>query len=156
MAELTGVFIEKPHIHWAGHRPFAMARLTSEYADALEELAISKESEIKSLPIDPRWETIADRNPTTSRYPSYSAFLLSPLTLPLFFAIQETYRHLLQALDQKPAARFIQCWYNIHRADDLLLRHKHPYAFIGTFSAYAEGSVTRYGDSRDPADSDDH
>ena len=151
---IMNMFVEEPHVTWFKDRPFAFSRLTDQYADALEALAIAKESEIESLPVDPGWEPIADRNPTTSRYSSYSAFLLSPLTLPLFFAIRATYRQLLRELDQQPAPRFIQCWYNIHRAGASLVRHKHPYAFIGTFSAYADGSVTRYGNSRDPGESD--
>ena len=154
MSKSIDVFVEKPRIEWAGDRPFAFSRLTDQYADALEKLAVAKESEVQSLPVDPGWEKIADTNPTTSRYSSYSAFLLSPLTLPLFFAIRETYRHLLEELGKKSSPRFIQCWYNIHRIGNSLVRHKHPYAFIGTFSAYAEGSVTRYGHSRDPDESD--
>jgi hypothetical protein len=154
MSEMTNLIVEKPHIEWSGDRPFAFSRLTEQYANALEKLALEKEAEITSLPVNQGWETVADRNPTTSRFGSYSAFLLSPLTLPLFFAIQELYRFLLQELDQKPAPRFIQCWYNIHRIGDSLVRHKHVYPFIGTFSACAEGSVTRYGRSKEPDPSD--
>src|SRR5690242_13234566 len=112
MSGLNELFIEKPHVTWLGDRPFAFSRLAEQYAGALEELAIAKEGEIKSLPTDPRWESIAERNPTTSRYSFYSAFLLSPLTLSLFFATRETYRHLLRELRQEPSPRFIQCWYN--------------------------------------------
>ena len=154
MSELADLFVEKPHVDWMEDRPFAFSRLTDQYANALEKLAVAKENEIKLCPVDPRWEKIADKNPTTARYSSYSVFLLSPLTLPLFFAIRETYKQLLLELKENPYPRFIQCWCNIHRAAESLARHKHPYSFIGTFSAYAEGSTTRYGNSRDPSTTD--
>ncbi|HET7085474.1 MAG TPA: hypothetical protein VFI23_11935 [Rhizomicrobium sp.] len=120
----------------------------------LEDLALAKESTVCTLPVSDGWSSIAHKNPTTARYSSYSAFLLSPATLPLFFAIRETYRHLLRAIDQEPVPRFIQCWYNIHRCAHSLVRHKHNYPFIGTFSAHAEGSTTRYGRSRDTSEAD--
>ena len=154
MSALAGHFVELPHVDWQDGRPFATSRLSVRYANLLENLAIAKENVVKALPVDPGWEKIADKNPTTARYSAYSAFLLSPSTLPLFFAIRETYRHLLRELDQQPAPRFIQCWYNIHRSGESLVRHKHPYAFIGTFSAHAEGSETRYGKTRDTDESD--
>lgn len=147
-------FVESPRVEWAAGRPFAVSRLSSEYALTLEKLAIGKESEIKSLPVSPGWEPIADKNPTTARYSSYSAFLISPMTLPLYFAIHRTYRLLLDELKLRPEPRFIQCWYDIHRAGEALVRHKHPYPFIGTFSCHSEGSETRYGGTRERGDSD--
>ncbi len=134
--------------------PFRFSHLSPEYSDELEKLAAAKEDDIKSLPVDSGWLKIAEKNPTTARYSSYSVFLLSPRTLPLFFAVRETYWHLLRELGQKPAPRYIQSWYNIHRGVKSLVRHKHPYPFIGTFSAHAEGSTTRYGNSREPSDTD--
>jgi hypothetical protein len=150
----THHFVELPHVDWKDGRPFAISRLSDKYANVLENLALTKESVVKALPVSPGWEPVADKNPTTARYASYSAFLLSPITLPLFFAIRETYLHLLRALDQKPAPRFIQCWYNVHRGGESLFRHRHPYPFIGTFSAHAEGSETRYGKTRKASESD--
>jgi hypothetical protein len=120
----------------------------------LENLALAKELAIKVLPVSPGWEPIAQQNPTTARYSRYSAFLLDQTALTLFFAIRETYLHLLRALDQPSAPRFIQCWYNVHRSGQSLVRHKHPYPFIGTFSAHAEGSETRYGKTRETSESD--
>ena len=154
MSRLANHFVELPHVDWKAGRPFATSRLNPRYASTLENLALTKESAIKALPISPGWEPIADKNPTTARYSSYSVFLISPLTLPLFFAIRETYLHLLQALDQQPAPRFIQCWYNVHRGGESLVRHKHPYPFIGTSSAHATGSETRYGRTRQTDESD--
>jgi hypothetical protein len=154
VSKLADHFVDLPHVEWEDGRPFAISRLSEEYANILEELALAKENAIKTLPISPGWEPIAKNNPTTARYSSYSAFLLSPVTLPLFFAIRETYRQLLQALRQEPAPRFIQCWYNVHRVEEALVRHKHPYPFIGTFSAHAEGSETRYGKTRETSASD--
>ena len=154
MPLLANQFVESPHVDWKDGRPFAISRLSAKYANTLENLALAKESAIKALPISPGWEPIADKNPTTARYSSYSVFLISPLTLPLFFAIRETYLHLLQALDQRPSPKFIQCWYNVHRGGESLVRHKHPYPFIGTFSAHAAGSETRYGKTRETDKSD--
>jgi hypothetical protein len=154
MSGQADYFVEPPRVDWKDGRPFAVSRLSTEYANLLETLALSKENVIKERPVSPGWEPIADRNPTTARYSSYSVFLLSQTTLILFFAIRETYRHLLRELDQQPTPRFIQCWYNIHRVGDSLVRHKHPYPFIGTFSAHAEDSVTRYGKTRETSDSD--
>jgi hypothetical protein len=154
MPGVLGQFVEQPHVDFRDGRPYAVARLGEDYADHLERLALEKESGVMQLPVSPGWQPIADKNPTTARYASYSAFLLSEATLPLFFAIRETYLCLLQVLNLRQEARFIQCWYNIHRAGDALVRHKHPYAFIGTFSAHAEGSETRYGRTRETNDSD--
>jgi len=151
---LSEYFAEPPHIEWFGDRPFAFSRLSREYAERLEKAAIAKEDDIKALPVSPGWETVAEINPTTARFSRYSAFLIMPVTLPLFFAIRETYWHLLEALDQKPAGRFIQCWFNIHRSGQSLPRHHHVYPFIGTFSAHAEGGETRYGNSKQESDSD--
>jgi len=147
-------FAELPRVDWCEGRPFAVARLDSQYAKALEDMALAKESSVKALPISQGWEPIAEQNPTTARYASYSAFLLSPVTLPLYFAIRETYRHLLEALGQQHAPRFIQCWYNVHRGGESLIRHKHPYPFIGTFSAHSAGSYTRYGRTKEASESD--
>ena len=154
MSGLTDHFVELPHVDWKDGRPFAISRLSSKYASLLEDLALSKENVIKALPVAPGWERFVEKNPTTARYSSYSVFHLSPNTLPLFFAIRETYLHLLGALGQNTAPRFIQCWYNIHRAGESLGRHKHPYSFIGTFSAHAEGSETRYGNTKETSESD--
>jgi hypothetical protein len=151
---LSDYFVEQPHIEWFGDRPFAFSRLNQDYAEHLEKAALSKEEAIKSLPVTPGWETAADTSPTTARFSRYSAFIIVPATLPLFFAIRETYLHLLAALDQKPAPRFIQCWYNIHRIGQSLPRHQHVYPFIGTFSAYAEGSETRYGNRKEESPED--
>jgi len=147
-------FVESPRIDWKNGRPYATARLSSDYAMSLETLALAKEKDIKSLPVTPGWERAAETSPTTVRYSNYSAFLLSPETLPLFFAIRETYHHLLRELKQEPVPRFIQCWYNVHRCGASLLRHRHPYPFIGTFSAHSEGSATRYGNTKEPSRSD--
>ena len=154
MSTLAEYFAEPPHIEWFRDRPFAFSRLTKEYAERLEKAAIAKEEEIKTLPVSQGWETAAEANPTTARWSRYSSFLIMPVTLPLYFAIRETYVHLLQALDQKPAARFIQCWFNIHRSGHSLPRHHHVYPFIGTFSAHAEGSETRYGNSKEETEAD--
>ena len=147
-------FVELPRVEWKDGRPFAISRLSKGYASKLENLALTKEDAIKALPISEGWEKYAEKNPTTARYSSYSVFLLSPTTHVLFFAIRETYLHLLRELNLQPAPRYIQCWYNIHRGGELLGRHKHPYPFIGTFSAYAEGSETRYGKTKETSDSD--
>jgi len=151
---LADHLVEPPHVEWANSRPFVFSRLSDEYAKALEDLALAKENFVKTLPVTKGWETIADKNPTTARFSSFSAFLLSSITLPLYFAIRETYLHLLQELDQQPAPRFIQCWYNIHRRGASLVRHCHVYPFIGTFSAHAEGSVTQYGSAKEVSESD--
>lgn len=128
--------------------------MSSEYAKILEDLALRKEAEIHALPVSKGWERAAESNPTTARFSSYSVFHLSPDTLPLFFAIRETYRYLLEALGEQPAPRFIQCWYNVHRIGQSIPRHAHTYPFIGVFSANAEGSVTRYGETREDSDKD--
>lgn len=146
--------IEAPQVEWNGGRPFAYARMSDKYALTLEALALRKEAEIRALPVSKGWERGAESNPTTARFSSYSVFLLSPDTLPLFFAIRETYRYLLQALEQPPVPRLIQCWYNIHRAGQSIPRHSHTYPFIGVFSAHAEGSVTRYGETREDNEQD--
>jgi hypothetical protein len=151
---LSEFVVEAPCVEWHNQRPFAISRLSETYAGVLEKMALSKEEAIKALPVSPGWETAADQNPTTARFSRYSAFLISPATLPLFFAIRETYLHLLRALDQRSEARFIQCWYNVHRSGQSLVRHKHVYPFIGTFSAYADGSETRYGNAKAPSDAD--
>jgi hypothetical protein len=141
-------FVERPRVEWYGHRPFAFARLPEDYARTLEELALAKEEAIKNLPVSPGWEADHQENPTTARYASYSTFLISPLTVPLFFAIRLTYLHLLRELSEPPADRLIQCWYNVHRAGLGLTRHAHDARFMGTFSAHASGSQTRYGEAR--------
>src|SRR5882672_5565890 len=102
LSRLADYIVESPHVDWKDGRPFAISRLSPKYANTLENLALEKESAIKTLPVSPGWEPIAEKNPTTARYSSYSAFLISPLTLPLFFALRETYLHLLQALGQHP------------------------------------------------------
>ena len=154
VSELESHFLELPSVEWKDGRPFATARLTERYSRVLENLAITKDKAVAELPIAKGRETIAYKNPTTARYSSYSAFLLSPITLPLFFAIRETYRHLLRAIGEKPVPRYMQCWYNVHRCGQSLVRHKHPYPFIGTFSAHAENSETRYGRTRETSDLD--
>ena len=151
---LADSFVEAPHVEWTAGRPFAFARLTSSYAALLENLALAKESAIKALPVTQGWEKVAEKNPTTARFSAYSAFLLSRDTHVLFFAVRETYLHLLRALDQGPAPRYIQCWYNVHRSGQALVRHHHVYPFIGTFSAHAEGSTTRYGSTPQRSESD--
>lgn len=154
LSGLPDHFSELPHVDWKDGRPFAISRLSNRYVCGLENLALAKEPAIKTLPVSPGWESIAEKNPTTARYSSYSAFLLSPSTLPLLFAVRETYRYLLHALDLQPAPRFIQCWYNVHRVGESLVRHKHPYPFIGTLSVHAEGSETRYGKTKETSESD--
>ena len=154
MSEPENYLLELPSVEWKDGRPFATARLSEHYSHALESLALAKEDAVAKFPVSRGWENLAYKNPTTARYASYSAFLLSPATLPLFFAIRQTYRHLLQVLGEEPVPRFIQCWYNIHRCGQSLVRHKHTYPFIGTFSAHAEGSETRYGRSKETSDSD--
>ena len=154
MLDVAGLFVEAPSVEWIGDRPFAFACMHEEYAQALEQLAIEKEAEIRSLPPDPEWQNHADSHPTTARYSQYSAFLLSPSTLPLYFAIRETYSQLLRELDQEHSPRFVQCWYNVHRRGEALFRHKHIYPFIGTFSAFSQGSATRYGNTPEASDDD--
>ena len=146
--------VESPQLEWANNRPFAYARMSEDYARILEDLALRKEAEVRALPITKGWELGAASNPTTARFSSYSAFHLGPETLPLFFAIREVYRYLLGVLGQEPAPRYIQCWYNIHRLNHNIPRHFHVYPFIGVFSAHAEGSVTRYGESREDSGDD--
>lgn len=153
-ARLGDYIQEPPSVEWKDGRPFAVARLTESYSNILERLALAKEEAVTGLPVTGGWESIAHKNPTTARYGSYSAFLLDRSTLPLFFAIRETYQHLLRALGEEPSPRFIQCWYNVHRCGQSLVRHKHPYPFIGTFTAHAAGSETRYGRTRETSDSD--
>jgi hypothetical protein len=145
--------VEPPQVEWCGNRPFAHARMSDEHAMVLEDLALKKEAEIRALPVTTGWEKAAESNPTTARFSRYSVFHLSPETLPLYFAIHETYRYLLEAMGQPPVPRFIQCWYNIHRAGQHLGRHAHTFPFIGVFSAHAVGSLTRYGET--PKDSDE-
>jgi hypothetical protein len=154
MPALAEYFVEWPRVEVLGERQFAFARLEPGYAALLENFALAEEEAIKTLPVAERWEHKEQTNPTTSRYNSYNVFLLSPQTLPLYFAIKQTYLRLLQAAGLEPGSRFIQCWYNIHRAGQCLPRHKHPYPFIGTFSAHATGSVTRYGSARHTSNSD--
>ena len=151
--DLATLFVDQPHVEWTGDRPYCCARLTADYAKRLEDLAHDRETAIKALPVDPAWKSIAKRNTTTSRFRAYSTFLLDPVTLPLFFAVRETYRHLLAELGEPPAPRFIQSWCNIHRAGQSIVCHAHAYPFIGTFSAHAEGSFTRYG-HKEPSDTD--
>ena len=91
MQMLVGCFIEHPRVEWYGDRPFAFARLPKDYAKALEYLALAKEEVIKNLPVSADWEADHEENPTTARYAPYSAFLISPFTAPLFFAIRLTY-----------------------------------------------------------------
>lgn len=152
--DISQLMIEQPDVDWVQGRPYAHARLNAEDARTLENLAIEKEATVRALPVDPGWLTIAEQNPTTARYSSYSSFLLDPRTLPLFFAIRQTYRHLIHEMQQEPRPRFIQCWYNVHRGGESLVRHRHPYPFIGTFSAHAEDSATRYGTTRETSESD--
>ena len=152
--EISYKLVEGPQIEWSGKRPFAYARMSDEYATILENLALKKEAEICALPVSKGWERGAESSPTTARFGSYSVFRLSPYTLPLFFAIRETYRYLLEALGQPPAPRFIQCWYNIHSVGYSITRHTHTYPFIGVFSANARGSVTRYGETREDSEND--
>ena len=154
MQTLTEYFVELPHVEWFGDRPFSFSRLNPDYAQRLENAAIANEEAIKKLPVTDGWETAAEESPTTARFSRYSAFQIIPAALPLFFAIRKTYLHLLGELDQKPLPRFIQCWYNIHRSGHALPRHQHVYPFIGTFSAHAEGSETRYGNTKYESDSD--
>lgn len=146
--------VEKPQVEWNGNRPFVHSRMSDEYAMLLEDLALKKEAEIRALPVTKGWEPVAESNPTTARFSAYSVFHLSPDTLPLFFAIRETYRYLLEAMGQQPEPRFIQCWYNVHRVGQNIPRHSHTYPFIGVFSANAKGSVTRYGETRDDSEQD--
>jgi len=152
--ELSYKLVQEPRVEWNGKRPFAYARMSDEYAAILEDLALRKEAEIRALPVSKGWERGAESNPTTARFSSYSVFHLSPHTLPLFFAVRETYRHLLEAMGERPAPRFIQCWYNIHRVGHSIPRHAHTYPFIGVFSANAQGSVTRYGETREDSAGD--
>jgi len=149
LVNLGEQLIERPHIEWGNNRPFAFSRLSDDYARALEQLALAKEPFVQTLPVTKGWERGVEESPTTARFASFSVFHLSPITLPLYFAIRETYRHLLGALEQEPTARFIQCWYNIHRSGASLVRHCHVYPFIGTFSAYADGSLTQYGNAKE-------
>jgi len=154
MSDADRMFAEQPRVEWRDGRPFATTRLDPEYAQELEQLALDREKDITALPISGEWHPIAHKNPTTARFSNYSSFLLSPATLPLFFAIRATYRRLLEEMGEKPQPRFIQCWYNIHRCGNSLVRHKHNYPFIGTFSAHSRGSETRYGRSQETSDSD--
>jgi hypothetical protein len=154
VAERLFTFVEEPKVEWSGNRPFAYSRLSDEYAKILEDLALQKEAEICALPIAEGWENDAAANPTTARFRSYSAFLLSPVTLSLFIAIHQTYHYLLNEMKQQSSPRFIQCWYNIHRSGHAIPRHSHAYPFIGVFSANAEGSLTRYGETKKDSDTD--
>lgn len=143
-----------PGINVLRGRPFAFSNLGPRYARILETVALQNEQRVRALPVSPGWERVAEQNPTTARYRSYCGFLLNRATLELYFAIRESYLALLGHLGMSRAPRFIQCWYNVHRAGEKLARHTHPYPFIGTFSAHSEGSHTRYGESPEASSED--
>lgn len=143
-----------PRIEQFGGRPFVFANLGRQYARILETVALDNEERVCALPVSPGWEAAAGKNRTTARYRSYCAFLLNRATIELYFAIRQSYALLLERLEMPRGPRFIQCWYNIHRGGESLARHSHPYPFIGTFSAHAEGSQTRYGETKEGSSQD--
>jgi hypothetical protein len=142
-----GLFVKEPWLEWHNRRPFAFACLDPGYAHRLAELAVKLEPQILNLSVAKGWENSAAQNPTGSRYAAYNAFLLDPSLLDLFLALRATYRFLISSIQVKPQPCYLQSWFNIHRAGQNLHRHEHMARFIGSFSAHAEGSVTRWGAS---------
>jgi hypothetical protein len=61
-------FVDLPRVDWKNGRPYAITRLSADYAKSLEALALTKEMSIKALPITPGWEDGAKTSPTTVRY----------------------------------------------------------------------------------------
>lgn len=153
---MTGAahFLEPPRLQWHHNRPFALARLQPDYARELEALALRLEPQITSLPVSSGWESVSAENPTTARYKSYNTFLLDPRFMPLFLALRDTYRFMLQATGARAPSSYVKSWFNVHRAGQNLRRHHHKAGFIGSFAAHAEGSVTRYGGTMAPSDRD--
>jgi hypothetical protein len=148
-------FTKPPCLEWHHTLPFAVARLPADYARSLAQIALDNEEKIVSLPISKGWEDQAPANPTTARYKSYNALLLSTQCLPLFFALRATARVLMGAAGIKPSYSAVQAWCNIHRTGQRLVRHFHESPMIGSFIAFGEGGTTRYGRSVG-ADDQDH
>jgi hypothetical protein len=152
---MSKLFIERPSLEWHHNIPFALARLNIAYAGMLTKLAIQYESEIVKLKPDKKWKLISAGNPTGSRYPSYNTFMLNPGFMPLFLALRQTFRFLLEQIGQEPYSCYLGSWFNIHREGQNLHRHTHSARFIGSFAAFTEGSSTSYGPLQD-SDAEDH
>ena len=150
--EPTQIFVEMPHVEWRGLRPFAFARLPPSYAEQLAVLAHRLAPDLAKL--EPKAEMLPWAGPFGARFSRYNIFLLDSAYLRLFVALRLTYRALLDATKVKPRDRFARAWLNIHQAGEQIARHHHDAPFIGTFAAYAEGSCTRYGHSRERSDED--
>jgi hypothetical protein len=149
-------FVEKPRLEWHNKRPFAIARLPTQYAHALAQIALDREEFIKSLPVSEDWQESAVREVVSSRYQNYNALVLSLRCVPLFVAIRSTYRYLLGNMEVVEKFATLQCWVNIHRKGQHLTRHLHgKVPLIGAFIARGEGSTTSYGPSP-VADERDH
>ena len=144
MPTLAG-FSSAPNLVWHGRVPFALAYLPADYAAELTAVALEHEERVKQLPVTQGWEKLAATNPTSARYASYNAFMLDKRCLPLFLAVRALYRFLLNSTGKANEPRYIQCWYNVHRAGQNFHRHCHESAYIGVFSACAEGSETKFG-----------
>lgn len=146
-------WLEPPRVEWQGARPFVYARLEQEYARRLEYLAHQYTPSILQLP-GVHSAAAEAASPTASRYPSYNVFLLDEQYTPLLSAIRDCYRVLVKIIDGERQERFIKSWFNVTTAGHSISRHRHRAVFIGTFSARAEGSQTRFGLSPETNEAD--
>ena len=146
------LFVDMPHVEWRAGRPFAFARLSLDYARRLETLAHRFAPALDDL--EPKEKMLPWAGPYGARYAAYNVFLLDGACLPMFLALRETYRTLLDAMGQEPRPRFVKAWLNIQQAGEQIGRHAHKASFIGVFAARAEGSETRFGTSQEPRDDD--
>jgi len=148
------VFEVAPRLEWHNLRPFAIARLPLAYARRLTDLAMEYEPVVTELPVAEGWLEKSAENPTGSRYKSYNSFALDGETELLRRALGATYGFLREQIGAPAEPVSVQSWYNVHRAGQRLHRHVHGARYIGSFCAYGEGSVTRYGASVETDESD--
>jgi len=126
LSRLADLYVESPHVDWKDGRPFAISRLSPKYANTLENLALEKRDAIKTLPVSPGWEPIAEKNPYNCEIFFLFGISYQSTHSSLFFALA---KHI--CISCKRSANIhteihpvlVQC---SSAVGNRLSRHKHP------------------------------
>lgn len=151
MSDSAGLFVEPPRVE-THRRPFALARMSEDYAHGLADLAERLAPGLDSLP--PNEGMLPWAGPYGARFTRYNLFMLDPAFDRLLLALRATYRALVEAMRIEARPRSVYGWLNIQHEGERIGRHLHDAPFIGSFAARAEGSETRFGLTKEPSDRD--
>jgi len=125
--------------------PFVFSQLDDKFIAATYRLCLGIEPNILQLDKAFNWRNI-EGSGTSARYSNYNFFLIKdPIVKPIYDLIKSSYLEMLENLEKSRESMFIQCWINIHRQNQQLMKHAHPYPMHGHITINTENTSTIYG-----------